>query len=285
MQKIFELRTTALLVALVAVVGCGGGESGGSSGGGDAAAPAASPVDAATAGNIAGMVTFSGTAPMMAEINMASEETCAAKHSSTPMEEGVVTGADGGLANVFVYVKEGLESLTFPTPSTSVSLDQDGCLYTPHVVGVQVGQSLAIKNSDGLLHNINASPTENRPFNVSQPVNMETSRDFPTAEIMIPVVCNVHGWMNAFIGVVDHPYFTVSGPDGSISLDGLPPGDYVIEAWHEQFGTMTTDVTVTTGGTADISFEFTDAMAGADVPMGEPIDLMHPEGHRGVDRE
>lgn len=284
-EKYSELRNTALLLSILVIAGCGGG---GDAGGGDAggaadAAPAESPVDPATAGHIAGMVTFSGAAPVMAEINMGSEESCAARYSTPPMEDSFVSGDNGGLANVFVYVKEGLESLSFPTPSTAVVLDQEGCMYSPHVLGVQVGQDITLKNSDGLLHNINASPTENRPFNVSQPVNMETNRSFGAAEVMIPLRCDVHGWMTSYVGVVDHPYFAVSGADGSVSLDGLPPGEYVIEAWHEQLGTATTNVTVATGETAQISFEFTEAMAGSPVPMGEPIDLLHPDGHRVVD--
>ena len=112
---------------------------------------------------------------------------------------------------------------------------------------------------------------------------MDTNQSFPLAEVMIPVRCDVHGWMNAYIGVVEHPYFGVSGENGSVSLAGLPPGDYVIEAWHERFGTTTTSVTVATGETAEISFDFTDAMAASNVPLDEPVDLLHPNGHRGVD--
>ncbi len=256
-ERFFGARHAAIAVAVVALAGCGGGEGGGGGGGGGGAM-VENPVDPATAGNIGGMVTFSGTAPMMADIDMESEPVCAAKHSMTPTEQSFVVGTGGGLANAFVYVKEGLEGLEFPTPSSAVVLDQNGCVYSPHVVGLQVDQTLTIRNSDALSHNINASPTENRPFNVSQVVaGMETPRTFSTAEVMVPVRCNVHGWMNAYIGVVDHPYFAVSAADGSVSLNGLPPGDYVVEAWHERFGTMTTNVTVTTGGTAEISFEFT----------------------------
>ena len=184
------------------------------------------------------------------------EDVCAAKHSMTPTQETVVVGDGGGLANVFVYVKEGLESLDFPTPTQAVVLDQDGCEYTPHVLGVQTGQDYTLKNSDGILHNINASPTENRPFNISQPVNMETSRDFPTAEIMIPVVCNVHGWMNAYIGAADHPYFTATDADGTASLHGLSLGDYVVAAWHQLYATLTQNVTIVTCETAELSFPF-----------------------------
>ena len=163
-DRSFAGRHAPLVVALFALAGCGGGESGGAASGGGDAAPMESPVDAATAGHVSAAVTFSGTAPVMAEIDMASEATCAAKHTTTPMEESFVAGAGGGLANVFVYVKEGLESLQFPTPTSAVVLDQDGCLYQPHVLGLQVDQDLTIRNSDGLLHNINATPTENRGF-------------------------------------------------------------------------------------------------------------------------
>jgi len=282
-ERWLAARYAALVVAALAVAGCGGGEGGGEGGGGGGGAAVENPVDPATAGNVAGRVTFAGTAPTMAPIDMNAEPTCAAKHASQPMQQAFVAGSGGGLPNVFVYVREGLEGLQFPTPPQPVMVDQNGCVYVPHVFGVQTGQSITIRNSDGLLHNINASPTVNRPFNVSQPVNMETSRSFAAAEIMIPVRCDVHSWMNAFIGVLTHPYYAVSGADGSVSLPGLPPGNYVVEAWHERFGTMTTNVTVATGETAQISFEFTDDMADAHVPLGEPVDLAHPDGHAVAD--
>ena len=244
-----------------------------------------SPVDPATAGQVSATVTFSGPAPTLEELDMASEEVCAAKHETTPTEQFFVQGPDGGLANVFVHVTQGLGDLEFPTPSTAVVLDQNGCIYEPHVLGIQVGQDLTIRNSDGILHNINASPSENRPFNVSQPVNMDTQRSFSVPEVMIPVRCDVHGWMNAYIGVLDHPYYAVTGQDGSVSLEGLPPGDYVVEAWHERYGVQTANVTVATGETADISFEFTEEMAGSFIPLGDPVDLHHPAGHPGPDHQ
>ena len=273
---------TPALVTLLAA-GCGGGDGGGSgsgdSGGGSAAME--SPVDAATAGNIAGTVVFEGDAPAMDAIDMSDEQVCADKHASTPRAEEVVVN-DGSLANVFVYVKEGLEGLQFPTPGP-VLLDQDGCTYLPHVLGVMTGQDITIRNSDGLLHNINASPTEQRGFNTSQPMNMESTRSFRTVEVMVPVRCDVHGWMNAYIGVLDHPYHSVSGSDGSFDLSTLPPGDYVIEAWHERYGTQTQNVTVATGETAEITFTFSASMAGAVVPLGEAVDL-HDHG-MAVDRD
>ena len=160
-----------------------------------------------------------------------------------------------------------------PTPG-AVLLDQNGCVYLPHVVGVMAGQDITIKNSDGLLHNINASPTEQRGFNTSQPVAMETTRSFGTVEVMVPLRCDVHGWMNAYVGVVDHPYHSVSNGSGAFDLSTLPPGDYVIEAWHERYGTQTQNVTVTTGETAEVTFTFRASMAqNAVVPLGTPIDF------------
>lgn len=215
-----------------------------------------SPVDAATAGNIAGSIVFEGTAPTMAVIDMSEEDVCAAKHSSPAMVQEVVVNDNGTLANVFVYVKEGLENLEFPTPSTAVVLDQNGCVYGPHILGVMAGQDITFRNSDGLLHNISASPTVNRGFNIGQPVSMDTQRSFSSAEVMVPLQCSAHSWMNAYVGVLDHPYHSVSSASGAFSLSTLPPGDYVIEAWHETYGTQTQNVTVATGETAEVTFTF-----------------------------
>ena len=257
MSDRFELRgVVAPTLMLLVMAGCGGGDGGGNGGGAEGGMAMESPVDAATAGNIAGSVVFEGTAPSMDVIDMSGESVCAAKHSSTPMVQEVVVNSNGTLANVFVYVKEGLESLQFPTPG-AVLLDQNGCVYLPHVLGVMTGQDITIRNSDGLLHNINATPSEQRGFNSSQPVNMESTRSFGTVEVMIRLRCDVHGWMNAYVGVLDHPYHSVSNSSGAFNLSTLPPGDYVIEAWHEHYGTQTQTVTVTTGETAEVTFTFT----------------------------
>ncbi len=274
MSDRFELRgIVAPTLVLLVMAGCGGGDGGGASGGAGGGAAVENPVDAATAGNIAGSIVFEGDAPSMAVINMSSESVCADKHTSPPMIEEVVVNSNGTLANVFVYVKEGLESLQFPTPG-AVLLDQNGCVYVPHVLGVMAGQDITIKNSDGLLHNINASPAEQRGFNTSQPVAMETTRSFGTPEVMVPLRCDVHGWMTAYVGVLDHPYHSVSNGSGAFDLSTLPPGDYVIEAWHERYGTQTQNVTVTTGETAEVTFTFRASMAqNAVVPLGTPIDF------------
>jgi hypothetical protein len=145
------------------------------------------------------------------------------------------------------------------------------------VLGIQAGQDLIIKNADGILHNINPQPTANQGFNVSQPVEMETTRTFSTAEVMIPVKCDVHGWMEAYIGVQNHPYMAVSAEDGTFTLDNLPPGTYTIEAWHESYGTQTQTVTVGAKESGEVTFQYSSDMAGRSVPMGEPIEL-HDHG-------
>lgn len=278
LHPIRYLRNATWLIAAGLLWACGGDAGDApAEGGSEAAQQVESPVDESTAGDVAGVVSFTGSVPEMAQINMSDEPTCAEKYDTPPTEETVIV-ADGRLQNVFVYVREGLEGLTFPTPSESVTIDQDGCRYIPHVTGVQVGQEVDFENSDGLLHNINATPEANRGFNVSQPVDMTTSRTFSTAEVMVPLRCDVHGWMSAYIGVLSHPYFAVTGEDGSFDLSTLPPGDYVIEAWHERYGTRTANVTVVTGETAEITFEF-DAAETAWVPLGEPLD---PHDHRGT---
>lgn len=258
-------RRFAMLLVFGLVAGCGGGESdsGGAAEESGAEMAAAeegggmeSAVDLATAGRITGSVMLQGMAPQAEPIDMNEEPTCAQKWSERPMTERVVVNENGTLKNVFVYVKSGLPQMDFPTPSNPVVLDQDGCHYRPHVFGIQVGQTLQIKNSDGILHNINAKPQQNRGFNISQPVEMTTERRFSQPEVMVPLECDVHGWMNAYAGVLDHPYFSTTGDQGSFSIDQLPPGDYVIEAWHEEYGTQTMEVTVGASQTVEISFTF-----------------------------
>ena len=241
------------------------------------------PFDVSTAGSISGSVTFEGTPPPPDVLDMASEADCAATYSGDP-EVSWVDVSGGGLADVFVYIREGLEGMSFPVPSQSVVVDQQGCQYRPLVTGVMAGQSIAFRNSDGLLHNINASPTANRPFNVSQPVNMDTEREFAAPEVMVPIQCDVHGWMAGYIGVVTHPYHTVSGGSGSFDLSQLPPGDYVIEAWHARLGTQEQTVSVATGQTAEVTFNFTEAMlSSAGMPMGDSHDRgSHEHGVGGV---
>jgi Carboxypeptidase regulatory-like domain len=211
----------------------------------------------AAGGTISGRIKFTGTKPTMSKIDMSEEPKCKAKYQAPPTDETVVVNPNGTLANVFVYVQTGLPAgYTAPAPSGPVTLDQDGCRYHPHVFGILVGQHLAIKNSDGILHNIKAKGTKNRPFNISQPTTMTSERTFTAPEVMVPLECNVHGWMHAWLGVLAHPFFAVTGTDGAFTIKDLPPGTYTIEAWQEKYGAKTASVTVTGAETKTVDFTF-----------------------------
>ena len=235
-------------LVLAVAAACGGGSEA-------PAEPAAPAFDPATAGNVTGSIMFEGDAPAAETIRMNSDPVCLKQATDTETEYYVV-GDGGGLGNVFVYVKSGLSG-SFPPASDTIILDQQGCRYTPHVFGIQVGQTLQVVNSDPTLHNIHATPANNAEFNTGQPIQgMTFDREFDNVEIMVPFKCDVHGWMNAYVGVLDHPFFAVSGGDGAFDISGLPPGTYEIEAWHEELGTQTQSVTVAEGGTAEVSFTF-----------------------------
>jgi len=188
---------------------------------------------------------------------MSQESACKGKYTTPPTDPQYVV-SDGKLGNVFVYVKSGLPAgATYTAPATPVEIDQDGCLYHPRVFGVMVDQKILIKNSDNVLHNIKAVPKDNRPFNISQPqAGMTSTRSFSKPEVMVPFECNVHGWMHAWVGVLPHPFYSTSGPDGAFSIKNLPAGTYTIEAWHEKSGVQTQTVTVGAGETKTIDFTF-----------------------------
>jgi plastocyanin len=223
-----------------------------------AGAPAAAASTGPTGdGVVSGTVHFTGTAPANPTIDMSEEAACKAKYTGNPIDSQYVVN-NGGLGNVFVYVKSGLPAgAKYAAPSTPAVIDQKGCEYHPRVFGLQVGQKLEIKNDDPLLHNIKAVPHVNRGFNISQPAaGMTTTRTFDKEEVMVPFQCNVHGWMQAHAGVLSHPFFAVSTGDGKFSITGLPPGTYTIEAWHEKLGTQTGTVTIGKGETKTQDFTF-----------------------------
>ena len=250
-----KLTLTAPLALALFAAACGGGGGGSESAAKpESAAPSAPAVDPSKAGKVAGKITLEGTAPAAEPIQMAADPNCARMHTSPVTTEFVVVGEGGGLANGFVYVKSGLQG-EFPPPTEPVVLDQQGCTYVPHVIGIQVGQPLEIVNSDETLHNIHAMPKNNKEFNIGQPVKgLKTQRKFDAVEVMVPFKCDVHKWMNSYAGVLDHPFFAVSGPDGSFTIDGVPPGSYTVEVWHERLGTKEMNVTVAEGATAEANF-------------------------------
>jgi plastocyanin len=251
-MKKFMLFASIAMVALL--FACGGGGEETSSAPAATAAPA---FDPATAGVLTGTITLDGEAPEMKVIQMAADPNCARLHTSEVMNEFVITGDGGTLANVFVYIKSGLEG-DFPPPSEPVVLDQTGCNYVPHVMGIQVGQTLTVRNSDETLHNIHAMPKKNKEFNIGQPIKgLETEKVFDDVEVMVPFKCDVHKWMNSYAGVLDHPYFAVTAADGSFSISDVPPGDYVVAVWHERLGTQEMNVTVGEKETVDANFSMT----------------------------
>jgi plastocyanin len=221
------------------------------------AAPAATPIDMATVGSVSGSVTLEGKPPAARRINMAAEPSCAAQHATPATDQEVVTGANGALANVIVYVKEGLGDRTFEAPKQPVSLDQKGCMYIPHVVALEAAQELQVSNSDKTTHNIHPVPKDNREWNKSQPPGAPAIEEtFARPEVAIPVKCNVHPWMKSYIGVFRHPYFQVTGTDGKFDLKSLPPGTYTLEAWHEKYGTSDQRVTIGPKESKTVSFVF-----------------------------
>jgi plastocyanin len=213
---------------------------------------AAAPADAAT---VTGLVKFEGTPAPMPNIPMGADPFCTSTHPTPVKAEDVVVGPAGELANVFVYVKDFRGAA--PAPAGSALLDQQGCQYKPHVSGVQVGQTLEIKNSDATLHNVHAMAEANPEFNIGQPVQgMVSKKTFEKPEVMVKFKCDVHGWMNSYVAVLPHPYFGVSGANGSFTISGLPPGSYTLEAWHEKYGTQTQQVQVGAKESKQVSFTF-----------------------------
>jgi len=253
--------TTALLFATLFLAACGSNQPPPPK----ATAEAPKPVeyfhvDPATAGTIKGKIRLgSGKAkPPRTVISMASDAGCEQAHAGKPVyDESVVIGRDGGVANVFVYLKSGLEGKHFEPSKDPVTLDQHGCLFIPRVLGMQAGQMLDVKNSDPVSHNIHPMPTNNREFNEQQsPQAPDIEHKFPRADVMIPVKCNVHSWMRAYIGVVDHPYFFVTAADGSFELKNVPPGDYTLAFWHEKYGEGTNPIHLTASGVVDLALDY-----------------------------
>jgi plastocyanin len=245
------------LVAALGWVGCGQKEAPAPEEGAapteQAAAP--TPIDQATVATVTGKVLFQGTKPKLARIMMDQDPVCVQKHSGPVFAEDGAVNDNGTLPNAFVYVKAGAEKYTFAVPTEPVELDQDGCVYKPHVLGIQVGQTLSILTKDPTTHNIHPMPKDNREWNMSQAPNAAPlEQKFSRPEIMIPVKCNQHPWMKAYIGVTKNPFFAVTGSDGTFTIKGLPPGDYTLEVWTPTFGTQEQKVTVGAKETKTVDF-------------------------------
>ena len=254
-------------LAVLALAGCGGGE--GSSESTEATPPPSSPAEAPAppageagpkgTGSIAGTVKYEGEVPTLKPLTMDADPNCAKKHTGPVPSEVLVLGDGQTLGNVYVRVKSGLPTgATYPTPAEPAKLDQQGCHYVPHVLGVMVGQPIKILNSDGLLHNIHALPKVNAPFNMAMPANRtEAEETFTKEEVMIPVKCDVHPWMQGYIAVSPHPFFAVTAKEGTYEIKDLPAGTYELEFWHERLGTKSATVTVGDGARATSDMTFT----------------------------
>lgn len=218
----------------------------------------AMPTSPAVAGSLTGRVNFKGARPAPLKIDMGADKKCLKLSAGQDaVSDQVVVNANNTLKNVFVYVKSGLPKKSWPTPAAAVKLDQKGCQYSPHVFGVMVNQPIEIGSSDETLHNVHALPKNSKPFNLPFPKRGMTRKEaFASPEVMVKVRCDVHNWMSAYVGVLDHPFFSVTDDQGRFSIAGLPPGTYEVEAWHEKYGTAATTVTVGAGGTGSAEFSF-----------------------------
>jgi hypothetical protein len=250
-------KVIAPLLLAGSIVACGSDASKSAPPSSPAAAPDAKKVDEATAGSIAGRVTIEGTVPPNTPIPMSSDPACASANKDGAQTETYVV-KDGGLENVFVYIKDDLgRKYLFDTPTSSVKIDQKGCHYVPHVVGVRVNQPLEISNSDSTLHNVHGMGRANQDFNFGQPVpGLKNTVAFTTPEVLLPIKCDVHNWMHAYVGVVNHPYFAVTADGGKFDLRTVPPGTYTVEAVHEKLGAQTQTVTVGDKESKEIAFTF-----------------------------
>jgi plastocyanin len=210
-------------------------------------------IDNNTVGTISGTISFKGPAPKLPALDLSADPAC----PTDPQPQDVVVVKNAKLANVFVYIKSGLGQASFAPPSEPAVLDQKGCRYVPHVLGLMVGQPLKVLNNDNAEHNVHPMPKQNAEWNESQmPRGQPIVKTFKHPEIMIPVQCNQHPWMEMYVNVLAHPFFAVSAEDGSFQIKDLPPGDYTLAAVHEKFGEQTMSITVAPKQTASANFVF-----------------------------
>ena len=214
-------------------------------------------VDSSTAGSITGTVKFEGMPPVFRPIDMTAEAACVQANPKSVTPPVVVLGEHGALANVVVYVKSGLGNYRFDTPKDPAVLDQVGCMYVPRVLAMMVNQPFEVKNTDPTTHNVHPTPRDNRPWNRSlEAGEAPYITTFSQPELAIPVACNIHPWMRAYLFVFAHPYFDVTAKTGTFELKNLPPGTYTIEAWHERFGTQDVSVNIGPKESKSVSFTF-----------------------------
>jgi len=219
-------------------------------------AQAPAPVDKSTLGSIFGTISFKGAAPKLPALDLSADPAC----PPDPQPQDVVVIKNGHLANVFVYIKSGLPKGSYPLPAQPAVLDQKGCRYVPHVMGLMAGQRFEVRNSDNAEHNVHPMPKHNSEWNESQnPHGQPIVKTFQHPEMMMPVQCNQHPWMEMYVNVLEHPFFAVSNEDGSFQIKDLPPGEYTVTAVHEKFGEQSMQVTVAPKQSASAHFAFSGA--------------------------
>jgi plastocyanin len=283
------LILTIVLSLLAMASSCGGKKT--EEGPGDTGPTAKTFKPAGNEGTISGVIAFTSTPPAPKKIATDADPACGQKNPNLSTEDTVVK--DGKLANALVYIKEGtladgtkIADLSFTTPTEALTLNQDGCHYKPHVSAVMVNQKLSITNSDPTQHNIHFTPKNNPDWNQSQPNGAAPlSHSFARSEILVPVKCNQHPWMKAYVAVLKHPFAAVSAEDGSFTIKGVPPGTYTVVAWHEGGTTgteKTMQVTVAANGAAKADFAFGEAATASGNPslqMMPALDVPMLGGH------
>jgi plastocyanin len=214
------------------------------------------PLDLSTVGAISGEVRFTGTPPPASVVDMSSAKDCPAPNPrAVPADDVLVR--DGKVQNAIVAITDGLGDRVFAVPQTHVVVDQRGCIFSPRVVAAQAGQPVKFLNSDPLPHNVHGTPPKSSGWNFSLGLKgAERTVDVDTPQPVIPIRCDIHPWMQAYLGVYDHPYFAVTGADGQFTLKNVPPGTYTLEAWHERFGTRSATVTIGAKETKTVTFDF-----------------------------
>jgi len=208
--------------------------------------------------SISGSIKYDGVVPKFKAIKMDADPICAAKHTEPVMPEALVLGEGNTLANVLVKITQGVPDQEFSAPTEAVVINQKGCKYTPHVVGMMKGQKIKFLNPDGTMHNVHALCKVNTEFNMGMPkFKKEAEKSFKKTEDVFAIKCDVHPWMGCWVEVFSHPFFSVSAMDGTFKIEGLGPGTYEVTAWHEKLGTKTASITIASDGeaqTADFTF-------------------------------